>query len=97
MEIAIAAENIGHLGALPVTNTLLVTWVASLILVVIALVINRNVKMVPSGMQNVLEFVVEYAYNLTEELAHSKTKTFFPFIGLSGAILISAKAKIGNL
>lgn len=80
MEITLAAENLGHIGALPITNTMLMSWVATALLGSLAVLVSRKIALVPSGLQNVFEFVIEYAYNLTEEIAHSKAKVFFPLV-----------------
>lgn len=80
MEITLAAETIGHFGPLPITNTLLVTWMASFLLIVLAYFSSRKLSLVPSGIQNVVELVLEGAYQMTEELAHSKAKTIFPIV-----------------
>jgi F-type H+-transporting ATPase subunit a len=90
MEIALSAETIGHIGSFPVTNSVLVTWLTTLILITVAFLTTRKVALVPSGLQNVMEFVIEFAYNLTEELAHSKTKVFFPFIMTFFLFIITA-------
>lgn len=79
MEIVLAPEIITYLGFLPITNTMLVTWLVTIILSVTAFVVGRNVKTIPSGLQNFIEFIIEFAYNLTEDLAGSKAKTFFPY------------------
>jgi F-type H+-transporting ATPase subunit a len=76
--IILASETLGHIGWMPVTNTLLVTWVTTFILVVVSILATRKMALVPSGLQNFMETVVEFGYNFTEELAHNKTKYFFP-------------------
>lgn len=76
--IVLASEVIGHIGVLPVTNTLLVTWATTLILVVISIAATRKMQLVPSGLQNFMEAVVEFGYNFTQDLAGEKTKYFFP-------------------
>lgn len=80
MEISLIAENIGHLGPLPITNTLLVTWCTTLVLIGLAFLTTRKVALVPSGLQNLMEFVIETAYGTIEDLAHSKAKNFFPYL-----------------
>lgn len=78
--IILAPEVIGNLGFLPVTNTMLVAWIVSLTLVILSFLATFRVKAVPTGLQNVFELVIEYTYNLTEEIAHSRAKTFFPWV-----------------
>lgn len=78
--IILKPEIIGHIGILPVTNTLLVSWVAMLLLVVLAFLASRKILMVPSGLQNFFELIIETGYSQVEDLAHSKAKIFFPFV-----------------
>ncbi len=78
--IVLAPEVLGHWGILPITNTLLVSWVVMAFLIVVGFLAGRNVKLVPAGFQNLMELVIENIYNTTEELAHSKTKFIFPFV-----------------
>ncbi|MBI5308538.1 MAG: F0F1 ATP synthase subunit A, partial [Planctomycetes bacterium] len=55
---------------------------ASVILITAALVIRRSLRMVPTGIQNFIEVVVETFLKLTEEnVGHHWGKTFFPLIG----------------
>ncbi|MDO8619019.1 MAG: F0F1 ATP synthase subunit A [Candidatus Daviesbacteria bacterium] len=88
--IVLTPEVLGHIGFLPVTNTMLVSWIVSLILVTLSLMATFRVKAVPSGLQNVFEFVIEYTYNLSEEIAHSKAKTFFPWVMTFFLFIITA-------
>ena len=88
--IILAPEVIGQIGFLPVTNTMLVSWIVSLALVILSLIATFRVKAVPTGLQNVFEFVIEYSYNLTEEIAHSKAKTFFPWVMTFFLFIITA-------
>lgn len=90
MEIVLAPEIITHLGFLPITNTMLVTWLVIIILSVTAFIVGRNVKAVPSGLQNFIEFIIEFAYNLTEDLAGSKAKIFFPYVMTFFLFIITA-------
>jgi F-type H+-transporting ATPase subunit a len=79
-EIVIKPEILGYLGALPVTNTLLVSWAAILLLTILGLLIKSNIKIIPGPLQNFFEMVIEYAYATVEELAHKRAKIFFPFV-----------------
>ncbi|MDP1863950.1 MAG: F0F1 ATP synthase subunit A, partial [Thiobacillus sp.] len=55
---------------------------ASVILITTALVIRRSLRMVPTGVQNVMESVVETFLKLTEEnMGHHWGRTLFPLIG----------------
>src|SRR3990167_8886899 len=79
--ITLAAETIGHIFDIPVTNTLLVTWVSSVVLIVFAFASTRKMTLVPvSYLQGVAEVVIETGYNLIDDLAHGKVKTLLPIL-----------------
>jgi len=90
MEIEIAAETIVHIGSFPVTNSMLVTFITTVLLILFAMFSTRKIKSVPSGIQNFAEFIVEAIYDLTEDLAHSKAKAFFPFVATFFLFIITA-------
>lgn len=76
-----AAPVLFHLGPLPVTNSMVLTWFVALGLVVFAQVAMRNVQIVPTGLQNFWEWLVEGLYKFLEELIgpHLVQKTFWFF------------------
>ncbi len=88
--IVLAPEIIGHIGFLPVTNTMLVTWVAMLFLVITSIIATWRVKAIPSGLQNFFELVIEAGYQTVEDLAHDKTKLFFPIVMTFFLFIITA-------
>ena len=59
-----------------VTNT----WLVMLILVVVAFLASRAIKIVPGGVQNLMESIVAGIENLTEETMGPKGKTYFPLL-----------------
>lgn len=82
MEISIAAEKIGHIGSFPITNSILLSWVASIILIVISLVSTGKMKLIPSGVQNFFEMIIETLYNLVNDVIEDEKKTqkYFPLL-----------------
>lgn len=78
--VALAAEKLFQIGPLPITNSLITTWLVVAILVSFAYVATRNVKPVPTKLQNVAEFLVESLHNMVESIAGEKTKIFFPIV-----------------
>ncbi|MDP3973874.1 MAG: F0F1 ATP synthase subunit A [Candidatus Daviesbacteria bacterium] len=66
---------------LPITNTLLVSWLAMIILIIISLVATWKLKAVPSKLQNFFEMIIEFGYQTVEDLSGSKkAKVFFPIV-----------------
>ncbi|MBI2598835.1 F0F1 ATP synthase subunit A [Candidatus Curtissbacteria bacterium] len=78
--IALAAEKLFSIGPLPVTNTILTTWLVTLILIGFAAAATRRVALVPSPIQNFAEFAVESLHGLVSSVAGNKTAAFFPII-----------------
>lgn len=80
--IVLAAEKLGSIGLLPITNTLIFSWIVLLVIAAFGILAGRNAKLIPAPLQNLAEFVIEYIYNLCEEVAHNekKVKTFFPWV-----------------
>ena len=75
------AETIAHIGPLPITNSMLVTWIVSLALIIFAQIATRNMKEIPSGAQNFWEWMVESLHNFLEGIIGHKlvNKTFWFF------------------
>jgi F-type H+-transporting ATPase subunit a len=67
--ISVSAEKIFTLfGFLPVTNSLLTTWVVMVILIFIAIVVNRKKQLVPKGIYNIAEAIIEGFLGLFESV-----------------------------
>ena len=74
------AEEIGHIGSLPITNSMIVTWIVALGLIIFSQVATRNMKEIPSGAQNFWEWMVESLYNFLEGIVgHELVKKTFWF------------------
>ena len=78
------AVEIGHLGPLPITNSMVVTWLAAIALILFARVATRRMQAVPSGAQNFWEWIVEGLYEFLEGILGSQLvkKTFWFFATL---------------
>lgn len=80
--IAIAAEPLTKVGGVKITNTMITSWVVvALILIAIAFITTRKWTIVPSGVQNFVEAVVEAFYNLVTGIAGEVNgRRFFPVV-----------------
>jgi F-type H+-transporting ATPase subunit a len=68
-------------GLFPITNALLTTWLTMLFLVVFAFVVSRNMELVPKGLQNAMEMIIEAIYGLVEDVAGARlAPAFFPLV-----------------
>lgn len=61
----------------PITNTMLTSWISILVLAGTFFIGTRKMKLVPSGLQNFLEFIVEAAANFIEDPAGAKHGRWF--------------------
>src|SRR5436190_20393686 len=69
---------------IPITNSMVVTWIVALALVLFAQQATRTMKSVPSGAQNFLEWLVEGLYGFLENLLgrHLVERTFWFFASI---------------
>ena len=80
--ISITAETIGHIAGLPITNTLLASWLAMLVLIIIAFIFSKTLKEIPGKFQNAVEAVVEAVLDFMATIAGSRqiATRFFPVV-----------------
>jgi F-type H+-transporting ATPase subunit a len=81
-EISIKAEELFHLGALPVTNSMLVAFIISISLILFALLLNRNLKRIPGKVQTFFEIVIEGILSFMDTVFHDRHKSekYLPLI-----------------
>ena len=69
------------LGAWNLMNTMLTTWLAMLVLIVIAIFIRRSLNEIPGRFQALFELIVEFFLNLCQSIAgRDKGRRFFPLV-----------------
>jgi F-type H+-transporting ATPase subunit a len=75
------ADEIARISNFPVTNSMVVSWIVALSLIVFAQYATRNMKPVPKGAQNFLEWLVEGLYKFIESImgSHLTQRTFWFF------------------
>jgi F-type H+-transporting ATPase subunit a len=75
-----SAQSLGHQGGF-VTNSMLVTWIVAVGVILFARFATRKVQEVPSGAQNFLEWLVEGLYGFLESIIGTGLvkKTFWFF------------------
>jgi F-type H+-transporting ATPase subunit a len=75
MAISLRAEEIFHIGSFPVTNSVLLAFVALIVLTVFAVILRRGLKMVPGGVQNIAEIVIDGALGLMDSVLGDRRKS----------------------
>ena len=68
----------------PITNSMIVTWIVALGLILFVRVATRSMKQVPSGAQNFLEWLIEGLYSFLAGVigAHLAKRTFWFFASI---------------
>jgi len=85
------AVEIARPFGFPITNSMVVTWVVALLLVVFAQMATRSMRQVPFGAQNFLEWLVESLYGFLEGILGRRLvdRTFWFFGSIFIFILAS--------
>ena len=85
------AVEVARIFGFPVTNSMIVSWIVALCLIVFAQFATRNMKHVPDGAQNFLEWLIEGLYKFIEGILgpHLTERTFWFFATVFIFILFS--------
>ncbi|MDR1838210.1 MAG: F0F1 ATP synthase subunit A, partial [Treponema sp.] len=86
---------------IPITQTVIVSWAVMLIIIIVALLLTRKLKIVPSGAQAILEVAVEFLNNFAKNQFGRFSKylghylgTLFLFILLSNLMGILSPVEV---
>jgi len=79
--ITLFAEPIHNFSNFTVTNSLLTSWVAVLIIIVLSLVLRFKLRTVPNKLQNIFEIIVEGALGMCDQVTNDRALSvkIFPF------------------
>jgi F-type H+-transporting ATPase subunit a len=64
--VSLKAAPLVQIGKFAVTNSMLVTWIVALGIIIFAQIATRRIQPIPSGVQNFWEWLVESLYNFLE-------------------------------
>ncbi len=82
IHVTLSAEQLGVFLGLPITNTLLMSWVVVGLLTLFAIIVGSTLKFMPSRAQTLIEWVIEFVDRyVAETLGNEKrARLFFPFL-----------------
>lgn len=73
IHVELAAEKLGSFAGIPITNTLLMSWIVMAILLAIGITVGRRAKLVPSRLQLMFEEAITFVRDfMTEVLEDEK-------------------------
>ena len=79
--IQLPAETVFHLFGFPITNSIITAWLSIIVLVILAWAVTHRIKLIPSRLQSLLEFAIEWMLNLCVDVAGEKNgRRFFPIV-----------------
>jgi F-type H+-transporting ATPase subunit a len=71
----------GNPNGFPVTNTFIITWISILLIIGLFYAAARHPRIIPTPIQNFVEWVVQMLLNLCEEVAGKENgRRFFPWV-----------------
>lgn len=74
-----------------VTNTVFSAWIVCAVLIVVAMLATRSMKLIPSGLQNLMEVVVELLLSVCEStMGRTRGRRFFPVVATAFLFILSA-------
>ncbi len=82
IKVILAPEHLGTFLGIPITNTLLMSWVVVALLIVVAVIVGKKLKLMPSRVQLLFEWLVEFVYDYIAETLESRAlaRKFFPYL-----------------
>lgn len=80
--VSLSAETVATIGNFHISNSIFTSLLVSIILIILALYVNKNLKTKggPKGLQNVFELIIDALHTLTHDITQDKknTKIIFP-------------------
>ncbi len=91
LHISLAAEKLWTLfGFLPVTNSLLTTWLVMGLLIVLSIIATRKMSLVPHGAQLIAESIVGGLHDFFSAIAGKHVSQFFPLLATLFIFILTA-------
>ena len=80
-DIRIKPETLYSVGSINITNTMVTSWVVVALMISLVFLASRRWELVPRGVQNLLEAIIEGFYNLVVSIVGEKNgRRFFPVV-----------------
>lgn len=71
-EVTIFAEPIFHVGSFPITNSLLTSWLAVIVIILISVFIRLKMKKIPGKVQHIFEVMLDGALSLCDQVTNNR-------------------------
>jgi len=81
-ETTIYAEPVFHIGNFQITNSLLNSWLAVLVIIILCVALRLKLKQIPGKIQHIFEILLEGALSLCDQVTNDRriTLKIFPLV-----------------
>jgi F-type H+-transporting ATPase subunit a len=86
----IGSKTFFYIGPVPISEAIFSAWVAMAVLVILSILGTRNMQRVPSGLQNLLELIVETWMGMIERTAGPAGRSFAPVVMTAFLFILTA-------
>jgi F-type H+-transporting ATPase subunit a len=82
LQIALAAERVGSVFGIPITNALITAWLIMALLIIVAFFVGRSLSLVPGKAQSAFEMLFEFVLDYMEQTLGTRAlaERFFPLV-----------------
>jgi F-type H+-transporting ATPase subunit a len=82
IHIALKADAVAHVFGIPITNTMLMSWIVMLVLIVLGYSVGKHLVKIPGKLQTFFEALFSFLLDYLEEVLESRelARRFFPLI-----------------
>jgi F-type H+-transporting ATPase subunit a len=87
---SLKAEDVLLLGPVHITNSMVMAWITIFILALFGYAAGRNPQLVPTGVQNFFEFIMEALMSLVQNTAGHYARRVFPLIATLFIFILTA-------
>ena len=71
----LAPEVLFNIGSIPVTNTIINTWIAIIIFLIVGIIITKSARLRPTRLQNFMEWALESVCGYFDQVTGDRKKT----------------------
>lgn len=86
----IATHTFFHIGPIPVSDTIFSAWIVMGVLILLSFLATRNLRMVPSGLQNIFETIIEAWMGIIDRTAGKSGRRFLPVVCTAFFFILAA-------
>lgn len=82
IHVTLSPYIVGELFGVPITATMLTTWLTMIVLIVVALVVRKRLSEIPGKLQSIFELIIGGVYDYMSSVLESQTlaRKYFPVV-----------------